>query len=204
LRINHKNKLIGVSIPKSGSHTMFKLMEESFGAVKHGSFHGVEAPENCIDYSAFAFVRNPYERAVSIYHMLANPGNGSDLMRLINHEYYKQEVKDLEFETFCAWLGNCPEESMVYEASTSQYDHLRDSNITTIHTIKIDDKPLRELNKFLTNAGLFSIYKLPEENFGNHNYYELSYHTQRCWDLINEWAKKDFKEYKYALRNNGN
>ena len=196
MRISHKHKLIGVSIPKCGSHSMFKLMEENFGAVPHGSFHGVDVPDNCKDFAAFTFVRNPYDRAISIYNMLSDPGDGSDFMRMINHQFYKQEVEDLEFETFCAWLGNCPEESMVYECSTSQYDHLRNSNITYLYAIKIDDHPLNNLNQSLYEEGLSGVYELKKEHENAHEDFDWL-GNQICVDLINEWAKEDFKRYRY-------
>jgi hypothetical protein len=175
---------------------MFKLMEENFGGVKHGSFHEVTVPDNCKNYSAFAFVRNPYSRAVAIYHMLSDPGDGSDLMRLINHELYKREVEDLEFETFCSWLGNCPEESFVYECSTSQYDHLRDSNIANIYTIKIDELPLQHLNDYLCDKDLPMVYSLPHELERDHeDFQDLA--NDECVKLINSWAEQDFINYKY-------
>ena len=196
MRISFKHKLIAVSIPKCGSHSMFKLMEDNFDGINYGSFHGVVVPDYAVDYTAFTFVRNPYSRAVSIYNTIADPGDGSDIMRLINHEFYKREVEDLEFETFCGWLGNCPEESIIYEFSTSQYDHLAESNITDIYTIKIDEKPLERLNDFLSDNNLHMIYELPHELDRS---FEESYFkdNEECIKLINSWAGQDFKTYNY-------
>jgi hypothetical protein len=171
-------------------------MEENFGGKKHGSFHEVIVPDNCKYYEAFAFVRNPYDRAAALYNLLAVPGDGVDLMKLINHEFYKREVEDLEFETFCNWLGNSPEESMIYDASTCQYDHLAASNKFDISPVHMEGNMLDNLNFFLMEKDLPILQELTVENESEHkSFSELSNST--CIQLINDWAHKDFEEYKY-------
>ncbi len=85
---------------------------------------------------------------------------------------------------------------MVYECSTSQYDHLRDSNISDIYTIKIDDIPLGMLNEFLTLNGIPCVYELSKENEDEHkSFKELA--SEECIELIRAWAEDDFVRYGY-------
>ena len=66
--ISDKYKLVYMTVPKSASHTGFKLMQDYFEAKgKHN--HGTTVPHNLIhDYLVFALVRNPYERFCALYH----------------------------------------------------------------------------------------------------------------------------------------
>ena len=56
-----------VSVPKCGSQTLFKVLVESFKGKRVGGMHHNAVPDSALDFYCFTVIRNPYDRAVSIW-----------------------------------------------------------------------------------------------------------------------------------------
>jgi len=67
--INHEQRWIYIGPPKTGSTTMHKELPKRFGGryVNPEAQHDADIPEGCENYLILASVRDPYQRAVSLY-----------------------------------------------------------------------------------------------------------------------------------------
>ena len=81
--ISEKNNYVFVSTPKTGSHTMFKILQEQYDGVRYGpsngyNFHEWVTPVQYKNYFHFSTVRNPYTRFVALWWSLLMVGKGSE------------------------------------------------------------------------------------------------------------------------------
>lgn len=66
-----QNKWLFVSVPKTGTHTMYELLKSSFGGIQlEGPYHRTEMPQECSEFFTFTTVRHPFSRTVSIWNSL--------------------------------------------------------------------------------------------------------------------------------------
>ena len=74
--INHEYKFVFIHVPKAGGCSIRGVLE---GYTERNQFHKTirDIPEECKEYFKFGFVRNPWDRMVSLYHFLMNNNWGN-------------------------------------------------------------------------------------------------------------------------------
>lgn len=67
--VMHEHRSVFVSVPKCGTKTLYEYLPAVLGGIRIQSagFHGVRIPSRLSDYRVLTCVRNPYERAVSLW-----------------------------------------------------------------------------------------------------------------------------------------
>lgn len=94
--ISNKRKYLFISTPKTGTHSMYKLLTTELDGERYGKYHEREVPNKCKDYFKFTTCRNPYDRLVSAWNSLLNTtADYNDL--------YKRFIKATDFESFVEW-----------------------------------------------------------------------------------------------------
>lgn len=69
--VSMQNEWLFISMPKTGTHSMYELLKSSFGGTQlEGPYHRTEVPSECIDFFKFTTVRHPFSRTVSIWNSL--------------------------------------------------------------------------------------------------------------------------------------
>ena len=194
MRISHKHKIIFVSVPKTGTHTGIKLMEESFDAPKGPAMHAVKVPPLYLTYQAFTFVRNPYDRAVSIWNSVLNMSNDHRAVPVRDRKNFLQAIGSDDFKEFCKWLKNWPNVKLKHMACRTQAEHLADCNVPLFYVRT--EHMLEDLNRFLKLNNVPRLTKVPHELKRPHKtFWELG--DQECLEAINQWAINDFKYGPY-------
>lgn len=105
--ISNKYRYLFISMPKTGTHTMYNVLSDNFAGERYGEWHESVPPDSAIDYFKFATVRNPYTRFASAWYFVSNK-NGEYIKtyeRLMGHE--------MEIIYFLKWL-NTEREKLYY------------------------------------------------------------------------------------------
>lgn len=194
MRISYTHKIIFVSNPKTGSHTGFKLMEENFNGRPLGGFHNVVVPTENLDYKTFTFVRDPYDRAVSIWNSVLNKEGSNLQVPKRDQRDFTKAIGSTDFKSFCLWIKDYPKVNHKHIACEPQFSHLRKCNVP-LYYIKMENM-LSGLNSFLSINNIPVLYSIPHELHRPHkSFWELG--DQECLDAINIWADEDFNIFKY-------
>lgn len=94
--VSNKNKYLFISIPKTGTHSMYELLQAEFDGVRHGGYHCPTVPDDADDYFKFCTVRNPYAKLASAWSYISSP----------NGKYYSQvenKVGDVNLVSLLKW-----------------------------------------------------------------------------------------------------
>lgn len=149
LYIPSKN-LLFIHIPKTGGMSIRHALMNNFGseAEEIGHAHELMSSVNeILSYSklinpfSFAFVRNPYEWAVSLYNFMCEAEEDFESFLL---------AKEMNFDDFIYWLCECVEKkgNMFPIMPCRQYEYIYDTNGKSL----IDGVGRYELFSFTWNA----------------------------------------------------
>jgi hypothetical protein len=135
-------------------------------------------------YRKFAVVRNPYDRAVSLYHYLSQKTD--------HHSYEK--VSRLSFKGFLLYLA---ERRMT--KNPTQLAFIADAhgnpivdNILRFETLNEDFKALCD------DLGMDGQVELPKKNASDHRPYWEYYKDQTTQDLVKDLFAADFEAFGYS------
>ena len=191
MRVSNTHKLVFVSVPKTGSHTGFKIMEDNFNGFKvWGHYHNVIVPSQYKDYRAFTFVRNPYDRVAALWNSIFCTGDSE------NHRKFYGWIGAKDFKSFCLWLSTHPYEQLNWRIVLvkPQHVHLEPCNVKLYHVHT--ENMLEDFNKFLILNNIPIIDSVPWELKRPHKTFkELA--DLECTAAINKWAGKDFEIFGY-------
>lgn len=67
MMVSHDCRAVFISNPKCGTRMMYGVLGWFYGFERRGHFHDTKVPAECQDYFKFTIVRNPFDRAVSIW-----------------------------------------------------------------------------------------------------------------------------------------
>jgi len=102
--VSEKYKYVFMSTPKTGTHSMYRLLIDRFdGHQLDGAYHRRDIPDEYREYFIFTTVRNPYDRTVSIWHALTERENYRDI--------YVPIIGSDKFSDFVDWLVNTNEDN---------------------------------------------------------------------------------------------
>lgn len=190
-----------------GSHSkkflffhVYKVAGTSIRSVlsKHSDFHhpnGHFTPSELIQiggqylinkYTSFAFVRNPWDWQVSLYHFM---------LKDINH-FQHNIVKDMSFDEYLEWRVN--------EDLSFQYSFLSDNgdldgevNLSFIGKYEYLES---DFNFIMNELGIDE--KIPHYNKSNHRDYK-TYYDEKSKKLVENVFKKDIEFFGYTFNNKG-
>lgn len=192
--VSEKNKFIFVSTPKTGTHSVFKLLPEIFDTSRvEGAYHETNIPEKYKEYYVFTTVRNPFERMVSIWNAL------------INLEEYRVRYLPIvggdTFEDFVKWITvqtvDTRPKGRGAAVLTTQSEWLKGINIDQYLKLEDIDNEIETL-PFFSNANLDNYIKVPKVLARKH----LSWNDLKSDELrsiIVSWAYDDFVNFGYDV-----
>jgi len=145
------------------------------------------------DYFKFAWVRNPYDRLVSWYHMI----------RQFNQNYRLWNYVRAESSDFASFVKNCTD--VIYESpferksfTFNQIEYLTDeSGNLLVDFIGRFESLEDDFKKMCERAGLPEI-TLGKFNSSKHDTYR-QYYTDETRDIISARFKRDLEEFDYAF-----
>jgi hypothetical protein len=203
MRISKVYKLAFVSTPKAGSHSGWKIMEDNF-PISDKAMHNNIVPSYAVDYNAFTIVRNPFERAVSLWNSVlwAHTSNvGKQNINLKYRRIFMQKVGSDTFEDFCKFLAS--DKVSIKKANSdfyiklliNQYDYHSKTNLNNLTYLKLENIE-RELPEYIYKNTKKTISIIPHELKRKHNNW-ADLNVNNCREDIIKWAEKDFEIYGY-------
>lgn len=99
-----KNEYVFISVPKTGTHTMYDVLVKQFDGIQaEGPYHQTQIPEKFSDFFAFSTVRHPFTRMVSIWHALTQ--------RPAYQDIFIPKIGGKSFLQFCKWYSEITPEN---------------------------------------------------------------------------------------------
>jgi len=192
--ISHKHKFIFLANGKCGTTSMVnklkKLNEEKLKFKKHANlqreYDNKKINFDCSDYFVFCFVRNPWDRALSIYKQLQKPLNLSGLNRnflynLSTTNSFTDFIKKLPEEFFKNWR-----QSKYYLLNDEPIDFIgRFENIQHDFNIVCDKIGIKRR-------------ELPRKNKSKHKNY-TEYYDDETRDIVAKEFAKDIEYFGYEF-----
>ena len=130
-----KFQLIYYPIFKTGSRSLRELLMLLFDDMNyHGETHDRKTPKSMSDYSKISMVRNPYQRAISMW---------SHFHTATTHPY--QEVKEMKFEEFMEWLVKHPKVKTDV-LLMNQYNYLMGIELSAVYKLEDLSESLPKFN----------------------------------------------------------
>jgi hypothetical protein len=194
--VSEKNKYVYVSVMKSGTHTMYHVLEKYFDGVHHprgfnesgkGPYHSNIIPKDFSDFYRFTVVRNPYSRAISAWNVCVNVDPYMNA--------YADMLKDKSFKTFAKWLCTFKEPGRAGYVVEPMHKWLKPSgNFDKIIKLENINEEIKEL-PFYNSAN--KAIKIPDLLSRTDKSDWKKHYTKEIADLVYKWAQKDFELYGY-------
>tara|TARA_A100001515_G_scaffold141909_1_gene139664 strand:+ start:378 stop:947 length:570 start_codon:yes stop_codon:yes gene_type:complete len=186
--INHEHKFIFVRVAKTASTSIITKLPKSFNSCKGWKYDCNHIPiwhlkanldKDVFDtYFKFAFVRNPFERAVSIveYVNAFNRDNGFPHLICDFKEFYVKEFTN-------------EQEKSKY---SSQYDFIKGCDFVG----KLENLQ-EDFNIVCDKIGIRR-QKLPHKNKTNHRHY-TEYYDEETREIVAKKYAKDIEYFEYKF-----
>jgi len=190
--INHDRRWLIITPPKTASTTLRKMFLDQRNSKEACCFSGYQhdatVPAGCHDYAVFATVRNPYERAVSLWwHRMWDMCKEDGIGRAGNRRKFPRDILDeYPFSQFVGWITNT-ETPFFSWPCIRWFRFLPSYSILRVESLSSD---LRRVN--LMRAG----DAVPHENRTNHGP-ARSYYTADVQDAIWRLFRDDFQAFDY-------
>ena len=191
--ISHKHKFIFIHIPKTGGVSVYETLSKICGGndiLKKDSARHVSAQKIKIrvgdklwnSYFKFAFVRNPWDRQLSLYFYIR---------KTQDNKYHKQVMKHNSFNEFILGL------SRNHCVFPQQYNVTDDNNKLIVDFIGRLENIERDFQIICKRIGLPYI-KLPHLNKSKHKHY-AEYYTKETERVVAEEYKDDIEMFGYSF-----
>ena len=181
--VSNKKKFIFVSIPKTGTTSIEKVLskyEDAFPFVhykKHAPF--IEVDYLPLSYYKFCFFRNSWDQFVSMYQYHNDN----------NHNYLGIDY-NVSFEDYIKVAILSPE----YGFKT-QYEYIVGTSDVFVYKFEEMDWAWEEICKKLNISD-----KLPHLNKGTHPHYS-TYYTEKTRDIVAKMCAREIKMMGYTFDN---
>lgn len=205
MRVSDSERVLFVHIPKTGGATIEKVLDKSVADVRfeqsrrHDTLSEVLEREPALsEYWIFGFVRNPWERMVSWWAMLAKAkaaaaaGDEYNIRKFETLEVWRAVRGYADFETF---VTRGPDE--VERLRTSQVGFLS-TPTRSADFIGRTENIIDDINVVRQRLGLRPRNKVPHRHRGSHGPYR-DYYTPRTRDRIASLFKDDIDEFGYEF-----
>ncbi|MEP0072762.1 MAG: sulfotransferase family 2 domain-containing protein [Marinomonas sp.] len=189
--VSKKHKFVFISTPKTGTHTMYKILPEEYeGELQPGPYHQKNIPENYANYFVFTTVRNPFERMVSIWHALIERENyRPTFLPLVGSESFLEFVK---------WITSlAPKERPKGKGGVLLYpqsEWLKDVELDKFLKIENIDSEFPSVPFYVKPS---EQKKIPKVLARKHKTWS-DVQCKETRKLIVDWAKEDFVNFNYS------
>ena len=196
--INHTHKFVFVAINKTGSTTIHTSLsnlcsQDSKGLHPHSSLSQILHKDNSIsNYFKFAFVRNPWDRCMSIY-----------FYRRKKYGQYKNTsftkfIKELPDRTFLDWYHVNVTDPFAPPVSLPQFFFLANkSEKISMDYIGRFENLQEDFDTICDKIGLPK-QQLPHENKNKHKHY-TEYYDEETKSIVAEKYAKDIEYFNYEF-----
>jgi len=177
--INHDLKCIFVEVPKTGSTSVSSIIGKP--AKPHLTIVKIQnqvTKQQFDEYFKFAFVRNPWDRALSLYRYI---------LKTPSHYYHKQ---CLQFVNFSAYLRKRP-------LLPQQYDFLSKHGKNQLNFIGRFENLQKDFNTVCDKIGI-PHQELPHHNPTKHKHY-TEYYDEETNQIVAEKYAKDIEYFGYKF-----
>ena len=181
--ISHKHRFIFIEVPKTGTTTICSVLSSNCDAVqpcKHLSIkkYKEKFSKETSSYFKFAFVRNPWDRALSLYKYI---------VKTPKHYYHKQ---CLQFVNFSAYLRERP-------LLPQQYDFLSKHGKNQLNFIGKLENLQADFDIVCDKIGIPQ-QQLPHHNKTKHKHY-TEYYDDETRQIVAEKYAKDIEYFNYKF-----
>ena len=203
MRISKDYELVFVSTPKSGSHTGWKIMDDNF-PISAAGMHNNIVPTYAVNYNAFTFVRNPYDRAVSLWNSLFFAENSCKTKKEITiaqryRRMFLSYINSDNFDSFCDYLAKKQyhkiSNKFYKKFLLTQSEYHSTSNLKYIQPIQLENNNV--VDYIFEKTGI-KINYIPHELKRDHATWDNLYSNENKENIL-KWAKEDFKLYGYEI-----
>ena len=205
MRISHKYKFVFIAIPKTGSTTIRKVLDQYSDVISVGDRnspyihhtsayklkkHFEEVGWNWDEYFKFAFVRNPWDRLVSSFNYQKKVVHEKEKYGIDNPNYedYKRFTKD---NNFSSWMNPPLKMGPNFKALVDESNNFLMDFIGKFENLQED---------FNTICDKIEIpqQKLPHKNKTNHKHY-TEYYDEETRQLVAKKFAKDIEYFGYEF-----
>ena len=177
--INHNLKCIFIEVPKTGSTSIRSII--GFAKKHHQTIVDIEneiTKEQFDEYFKFAFVRNPWDRELSLYkYILMSP----------KHHYHKQCRQFVNFSTYLREGRLSPQ----------QYDFLSKHEKNQLDFVGRFENVQEDFDTICDKIGI-PRQKLPHKNKTRHKHY-TEYYDNETKQIVAEKYAKDIEYFGYKF-----
>ena len=194
--ISHDKKLVFIHIPKCAGCSINKAFGLKVHAgTGHAGWKG-HAPFIKKGYFCFTYVRNPWDRIVSLYHYFFNMKQG--------HQWYGQNHKlanivgELDFKEFCERLDEfqkCGWSGIHFVPACNFLRNMK--NEINLDFIGRFEHIKEDFIKLCDKLGLKQ-QSLPHSNRSQHRNY-TEYYNDETKQIVETKYKKDIEQFDYAF-----
>lgn len=200
-----KPKPLFIHIPKTGGESIKKSLGIKITHRRIDCYTSKELKNAFI----FCFVRNPWDRLVSLYHYFLYHSDIIERKRILKKNPNAMLAKQYDgFQNFCLSLNDTIIEEVLFPKCISSYGSQMKPQLWWIKNnkdIKVDFiGRFENIDKdFATVCNHLKIktIKLPVLNSSIHNSY-YKYYTEETKDLVARIYYEDIKEFGYSFKNN--
>ena len=190
--INHKLKCIFVEIPKTGSTSIRSIIGEP--KAPHLTILQLQnqvTKQQFEEYFKFAFVRNPWDRELSLYKYITRKKNSW-------HPYHKRFCQFGNFSAFLKGMKQFPKDNSTRVRKATQLDFLTGSKGEVIVDFIGRFENLQEDFNFVCDKTGIPQQKLPHKNKTNHKHY-TKYYDHETREIIAEKYSKEIEYFGYEF-----
>ena len=184
--VNHKHKHVFIHVPKCAGSSMERL---SFvGGADHDSMSQLllESPGS---YFRWGFVRNPFDRLVSVYHAIWQHSDNDK----------SREIAPENFEQFAGELVPNKVEAFKFKHLDPQTTFLCDSRGTILLDFVGRYENLNKDWRYVCRKLSVDFVSLPHTNTTQHRNYK-EYYTASMVDATVKFYASDFKAFNYPTK----
>jgi chondroitin 4-sulfotransferase 11 len=196
--IDHEKELAYLALPKTGSYSI----HDYFGDTKNHPepiLHHMSAElmvamySQTVDYFKFAFVRNPWDKFVSVYHDFTNTRGREYSGHLTTHFSLLSEFKD--FEDCCRNIKHSPWRHNVFFKPQVSFLHFVVGSVDFVGKFEC----LQE--DFDRVCGIVGLPQKPLKHLNNGQYHHgyRKYYTAETAALVEELYAEDVREFGYEF-----
>ena len=199
--VSHQHKFLFIHIQKTAGTSVSKFLKNNIEDAQ--DYLRPHSPLNLVDnqiylqYYKVAFVRNPFDRLVSWYSMIAKNQKSFKAIQNIKNTVHKQVL--MNSSTFSEFIFNCEHvtsNSGWKPFHKNQVDYITDNNgridMDFIGKFESLDKDFQAITKYLNIQNI----TLPHVNRTDHKDYR-HYYTDETKKIITERFAKDLDYFQY-------
>jgi len=180
--ISIPRKYVFVNLTKCASQSLRAILVDHFdGKPRLGTHHMNDVPHGYRNFFTFACVRNPYDRAISLWYSML-------YTRPDDRYGFRKHCGSIELVPFLKWLNSVePYNALMF----SQYGWLRDISMSMVLRFENLDEEVKRLPFWRDDV------KLERRNASKGRKPWQDYMTDEVVNLINVWARDDFSHFGY-------